>query len=364
MLSEDEIYQKIYEKHQKLLIDPHNIDNYINKFPKEKKDLFNKSYFHQKRILITGISGFVGSTLVEKLLSIDQEVEIYGIVRRQSSPTYPKIDKFLNRIVIKEANLFDYSSLETTIKEVQPDYIFHLAAQSFVPSSFRGPIEVVRTNIEGTVNLLEIIRKLDLDIDCIHVAGSSEEYGLVFPDEIPIKESNPFRPQSPYAASKIATEHFSLAYHRMYGIPIVVTRGFNHTGPNRGVMFVTSVIANQIAKILRKEIKEIIIGNPNPIRDFTDIRDMIQGYLLAITVGKKGDVYNLGHGMGISIKNLIELTATLYNVKYTIKIDRTRFRPAEVPVLLCDYAKAKNHIGYYPQYPITETMQNLVKSYL
>jgi len=364
MLTEEEIFNEINKIHKDILIDPENIEYYSSKFKNEKKNLFDTKKLAGERILITGITGFVGSHLAEKLLSLNENVEIYGIVRRQSVPTFPNIKHIINNINLYEANLIDYSSLEYAIEKIEPTYIFHLAAQSFVPTSFVAPIESVTTNIQGTVNLLEIIRKKDLDVKGLQVACSSEEYGLVYPNEIPISEENPLRPQSPYAVSKIATEHYSLTYFRAYNLPIVITRGFNHTGPRRGIKFVTSVVASQIAQIIQKKTREIIIGNPKPIRDFTFIEDMLQGYILAILNGKRGEVYNLGHGYGISIENLIKLTASIYNVEYAIKIDQSRFRPAEVNILICDYSKAKNELGYYPQYSLIETMKRIVQFYL
>lgn len=364
MISESEIFRKIYEKHGDLLIDPDNIDKYLSQFSKEKKDLFDSNKFADTRVLITGITGFVGSHIAEKFVSLDQNVDLFGIVRRQSVPILPNLKDIIHHITLKDGNLFDYPSIEKAIKEIDPHYIFHLAAQSFVPTSFVAPIECVKTNIQGTINLYEVIRRIELDLQGIQVACSSEEYGLIFPDEVPINENNPLRPQSPYAVSKVATEHFSSLYYRAYGLPTVITRGFNHTGPRRGLRFVTSVIGSQIARAIQTGENKITIGNPKPIRDFTDIRDMVQGYLLAMTKGKLGEAYNLGHGYGISVENLIKLTASLFDINYEMEIDKERFRPTEVNVLICDYSKAKKDLGYYPQYPITETMENIVDYYM
>lgn len=364
MASETEIFEELAKKHKDVLIDPDNLETYSAMFSKEKKDLFDASKLADKRILVTGISGFVGSHIAEKLISLEQNIDIYGFVRRQSVPILPNIRDIVKDLTLKVGNLIDYPSLEKAITEIEPHYIFHLAAQSFVPTSFSAPVECVQTNILGTLNLYEVIRKHEFDLEGIQVACSSEEYGFVYPDEIPINENNPMRPQSPYAISKVATEHLSLTYHRAYGLPTIVTRGFNHTGPKRGLQFVTSVIGSQIARALKTGEKAMTIGNPKPIRDFTDIRDMVQGYLLALTKGKRGDVYNLGHGYGISIENLIKLTASHFNIDIEIQIDQGRFRPAEVNVLICDYSKAKKELGYYPQYPLTETMENIVNYFL
>ena len=368
MNAEEEIFKYIEEKYNHILINPDNIDIYLSNFKEEKRDLYDYRLLEDKRILITGISGFVGSNLVEKFIEMKKSKEInldiYGFVRRQSVPLLTNIRDFIGEIELKEGNMIDSSSIEQAIKDVEPHYIFHLAAQSFVPTSFLAPTECIQTNIQGTLNLLESIRKIDFDLINMHVACSSEEYGLVNLDEIPINENNPFRPQSPYAISKVSTEHYSLAYYRAYGIPVAITRGFNHTGPKRGSKFATSVICSQIARAIRTGESEIVLGNPKPIRDFTDIGDILQGYLLVITKGEKGSVYNIGHGYGISIENLLKLTANLFDINYTLKIDKERFRPAEVNVLICDYSKAKNELGYYPQIPITHTMKNIVNYYL
>ncbi len=364
MNSETELFKEIYALHKDLLIDPENLAPYLKHFKKEKKELCDIKRFVGKRVLITGISGFVGSHLAEKLVNYGEGIEIFGIVRRQSVPIKPNLRKIISKIGIKEANLIDYPSIENAISEIEPHYIFHLAAQSFVPTSFNAPIEAVQTNIGGTTNLLEVIRKKNLDIEGIQVACSSEEYGLVHPNEVPIKESNPFRPQSPYAISKVATEHLSRLYFKAYGLPTIITRGFNHTGPRRGLQFVASVIASQVARIIKGGNKTITLGNPKPIRDFTDIRDILEGYLLAVTKGEKGEAYNLGHGFGISIENLLKLTADKFEIEYELKIDQTRFRPAEVNVLICDYSKAEKELGYKPQYPLTDTMESLVNYYL
>ena len=364
MNDEDKFFEEINERYKDLLINPDDIEKYLQEFEKDKKEIFDKKKLADSRILITGITGFVGSHLAEKLVDLDENIEVYGTVRRQSVPIFPNILEISDHLILKEANLIDYPSLETAITEIEPNYIFHLAAQSFVPTSFNAPVESVLTNIQGTVNLLEVIRKKNMDIQCMQVACSSEEYGLVHPHEIPINENNPLRPQSPYAVSKVATEMYSLTYFKAYGVPVTITRGFNHTGPKRGLKFVTSVIASQVARAVKKGSRTIKIGNPKPIRDFSDIRDMVQGYIQSALKGKKGDVYNLGHGYGISIENLVKLTASLFDIDYNLEIDKSRFRPVEVNILVCDYSKAQRALGYKPQYPLTETMENIVNYYL
>ena len=346
-----------------LLINPEKLEDYIKHFKnyqeEMKKDLADHKFWNNKRVLITGISGFVGSHLTEKL--IDLNAEVFGIVRRHSVPEYRNISHIINKIKLVEGNLQDLSSLLTTINEHEPEIIFHLGAQSFVPTSFRCPIETYDTNIIGTANLLETIRQSQINIESIFIACSSEEYGMVYPHELPIKESNPLRPQSPYAASKVAVEILSKVHHNAYGTPVVITRAFNHTGPRRGLQFVTSVVCRQIARAILTDSKEIWIGKKDSIRDFTDVRDIVQAYLIAAEKARKGEPYNIGHGFGITIENLIRLAAKIYNIDAEIKVDKKRFRPAEVEALICDYSKAKKELDYKPRIPLTEAIKNNVE---
>src|SRR3990167_6435755 len=237
------------------------------------------------KALITGITGFVGSHLAEHLLARGDEV--YGTMRWRSR--MDNINHIKNKIKFIETDIRDSYSIEKAIMSVEPDVIFHLAAQSFVHTSFHAPQETLSTNIIGTVNLLEAVRSSGTN-PVIQIAGSSEEYGLVYPHEIPIKETNPLRPLSPYGVSKVAQDLLGYQYYQSYGMKIVRTRGFNHTGGRRGDVFVTSNFAKQVAEIeagLRKPV--IFVGDLSSRRDFTDVRDMVKGYLLACQKGKAGE---------------------------------------------------------------------------
>jgi len=307
--------------------------------------------------LITGITGFVGSHLSEFLL--DKNVEIYGIERWRSKTE--NIDHIKDKLKLIKADVRDAHSIENVIKKVEPNYIFHLAAQSFVPMSWNAPIETLETNIIGTVNLLEGVRKSEIDPK-IHIAGSSEEYGMVYPNELPIKETNPLRPLSPYGVSKVAQDRLGYQYHKSYGLKIVITRAFNHTGPRRGEAFVTSNFSKQIAEI-EKGIKkpEISVGNLEAKRDFTDVRDIVKGYWLAINKCEYGEVYNLCSGKARSIKDVLDLLISLSKVK-KIKIvqDPSRMRPSDVPILQGDFTKFHERTGWKPEIPFEKTMKDLL----
>ena len=349
---------------QELLITPENFEKYLSRFKhteEDKKDLSSRSFWEGKRVFITGISGFVGSHLVDKLL--EYNCEIHGLIRRHSSAQFPNLKETMDKIHVVEGDLQDYQSVSQALDSVEPNVIFHLGAMSFVPTSFQAPLATYSANIMGTANLMEALRKASFPVEAVHVAGSSEEYGKVDKENIPINESAPLRPMSPYGLSKVATDQLSRLSHRIYGTPTVITRGFNHSGSRRGLQFVTSVIARQVVKCMVNGQKTITIGKPDSIRDFTHVHDMVQGYLLAVEKGHKGEPYNLGHGYGITINNLALIAAQINSFEPQIIVDKSRFRPAEVDILICDYSKAKEHLGYYPRLSLKKSIQDAVEHF-
>ena len=262
------------------------------------------------RVLITGVTGFAGSHLAEYILANHPDVSIYATYRWRSRTEnletltaqdkvdviegrYPtggtlRDDGRKGRVTLLHCELTDPGAVEKLIASVQPQRIFHLAAQSFVQSSFDEPAATFRINVESQLNLLEAIRRHDTQIR-MHIAGSSEEYGLVHPDEVPMKETNPLRPLSPYAVSKVAQDKLAYQYFKSYGLHLVVTRGFNHTGPRRGTHFVTSSMARQIALIEAGKHEPVIYhGDLTSKRDWTDVRDMVRAYWLALEKGEAG----------------------------------------------------------------------------
>lgn len=291
----------------------------------------NSMKFRNKNVLITGINGFVGSHLSKKLL--EEESNVFGIVRNKKKKNEN------NNITYINGDLTDIDSLANAIDTAMPDYIFHLAAQSFVPESFQNPLNTEITNSIGTQNLLESMRVKDCDARMIF-AGSSEEYGLVFssyeqykralkkyknitpginPDnvnEIPISEDNPLRPMNPYAISKVHCDYLTRNYFHSYDLDTVVSRCFNHEGAGRGLMFVTSVITDQVSKINNEQIKHISIGNVNAFRDWSHINDTLNGYLKLALKASKGDVYNQGSMRCNSILSyiLLSIEESGYNI--------------------------------------------------
>lgn len=401
--------------------------------------------FLEKNVFITGITGFVGSYLADYLL--EQGANVYGLKRKKSGRRKPiKLIEagVCEDIDLIEGDLTDISSLANAIERAEPSHIFHLAAQSYVPYSFTNPLDVTNVNALGTINLLEAVRLSRFDPSIVF-AGSSEEYGLVvtsekqykrvlekrkhiFPQpkeipEIPVKETNPLRPMSPYGVSKVFGDHIMRNYFHSYGLRTKVSRAFNHEGARRGEEFVTSTITKQVMKLKYEEQGEIRIGNVNAFRDWSHVRDVVKGYCIISSKGKEGDVYNQGSMRVNSVLTYILLSLeeadysinrieTIKNEKkienpnsrndskafgakfMTTKVDemllndeivfekedeglvvymeegdikirfkQDRFRPAEVPILLCDNSKIRD-LGFESNYSLMDIIRDQLRYYM
>ena len=310
------------------------------------------------RALITGVTGFAGSHLAEYLLDHQPDVEVWGIYRWRSR--MENLEGVRERLRMIECDLRDFTSVHHALAQARPDYIFHLAAQSFVPSSWKAPNDTLVTNITGQTNIFEACRFLGLD-PVIQIACSSEEYGMVYPDEVPITEQNPLRPLSPYAVSKVAQDMMAYQYFESYGLKTVRTRGFNHTGPRRGDVFVESNFSKQIVSIEYGLQEPVIkVGNLEAVRDFTDVRDMVRAYWLAVTKAKPGEVYNVATGSGITIQDLLDRLLALSGAKVRVEEDPDRMRPSDVLRLIGDASKFRRDTGWAPEVPFDQTLRDLV----
>ncbi len=309
------------------------------------------------RILITGISGFAGSHLADYFLTHGKH-EIFGTIKWRS-----RRDNILHiehKVELVECDITDSYAVRSVLEKSRPDHIFHLAAQSYVPFSWRAPQGTLETNVMGELNLFERVRELKMD-PMIHIAGSSEEYGLVQPDELPITEENPLRPLSPYAVSKIAQDFLGYQYYRSYGMRIVRTRAFNHTGPRRGDVFVTSTFAKQLIQIERGLTEPVLrVGNLSAVRDFLDVRDVVRAYALVLEKGTPGEVYNIASGKGMKISELLEKLVGLTKVKISIERDPARMRPSDVELLVGSAEKFKKATGWRPEIPFDRTLADLM----
>jgi GDP-4-dehydro-6-deoxy-D-mannose reductase len=310
------------------------------------------------RILITGITGFVGSHFAE--LALADGLEVHGSYRWRSKTE--NIDHIRDRLHLTECDLRDLSSVQNLLGESDPDFVVHLAAQSFVAASWHAPAETLTTNTLSQVNLLEAIRARKGTPPRFLVIGSSEEYGLVYDDELPIKETNPLRPLSPYAVSKVTQDLMGYQYYKSYGLPIIRTRAFNHEGPRRGDVFVTSNFARQIAEIEagRRE-PTIFVGNLKARRDYTDVRDMVRGYWLLLQRGQPGEVYNLCSGRAWAIQEVLDFLLSRSAVRpIAVTEDAARLRPSDVPVLVGDASKIRADVGWRPEIPFEQTLTDLL----
>lgn len=309
-----------------------------------------------QKVLITGIAGFVGSHLAELLLA--KGYEVYGLSRPRTKMDH--IEGIKNKLHLEDADLLDTHSLYTMVSRIKPDYVFHLAAQSFVPTSWVSPSVTLEVNIVGSANLFEAVRQAHID-PVIQIACSSEEYGLVHEDELPIKETNPLRPLSPYAVSKIGMDYLGYQYYESYKVRIVRTRGFNHTGPRRGDTFAESNFAKQVALIEKGKQEPVIsVGNLEAKRDYTDVRDMVRAYLLAVEKCDPGEVYNIAFGRAIKIADMLNMLISMSKLNVTIKEDPSRMRPSDVPVLIGDNSKFVAKTGWKPEIPFEKTMEDLL----
>jgi len=310
------------------------------------------------RILITGITGFVGSHLAE--YALQRGAEVFGSVRWRSKTEH--IEEFRDRVTLIESDLRDLLSVRTVLEQSRPDCIIHLAAQSFVAASWQTPMETFHTNVISQVNLFEVMRQIRSSARFL-VIGSSEEYGLVEPHELPIRETNPLRPLSPYAVSKVAQDLMGWQYFKSYGMHVVRARAFNHSGPRRGETFATSNFAKQIAEMeagLRDPI--VHVGDLKPTRDFSDVRDIVRGYWVLLERGTPGEVYNLCSGVDWSIERVLNFLIGLARLPHIdIRQDPARLRPSDVPVLRGSREKIETALGWRTTIPLEQTLTDLLE---
>jgi GDPmannose 4,6-dehydratase len=322
----------------------------------------------KKRALITGITGMVGSHLADFLLS-NTDWDIFGMCRWRSP--LDNVAHLLDRANKKErvyfidGDLCDLISLQHAVNEAKPDYVFHLAAQSYPKTSFSSPIQTMDTNILGTLRLLEAIRGCKHIDPVIHVCSSSEVYGRVPREKLPINEDCSFHPASPYAISKIGTDLVGRFHAEAYGQKIVVTRMFTHTGPRRGDVFAESTFAKQIAMIEAGLIPPLVkTGNLESLRTWSDVRDAVRAYYMLVTVNPiPGQSYNIGGTYSCTVGTMLAFLISLSTQKNHIKIeqDTERLRPLDADLQVPDTAKFKAHTGWEPEIPFEKTMQDLLE---
>jgi len=307
-----------------------------------------------KRAWVTGCHGFVGPWLVRELQ--ERRVEVWGIDR--PGHTAPPD----STVPLLDLDLGDEHAVLSALEETHPDAIFHLAAQSSAGLSFEKPWETLRVNLRTTVGLLEGMRRTEAPRPTLLAVGSSEEYGPVEEDEGPVEEDHALRPASPYAVSKAAQTLLCLQYHKAYGLPIVCTRSFMHTGPGQSDRFVFSSFARQIAELERQAGGGILrVGNLAAVRDVSDVRDVTRAYAELAEKGAPGEIYNICSGRGVSIEEGLALLRSLSDVEVVVEVDPARLRPLDVPVLIGDPTKLKTRLGWVPSTELRKTLGDLLE---
>lgn len=306
------------------------------------------------RVLITGITGMAGSHLAEYLLEAEPGVQITGSVRwRSRMQDLAAIERHLRLV---ECDVRDRASVDRLMAQARPDFCFHLAAQSSVSASFHSPSETLVTNISGLVNVLESLRLHAPDCRVL-VPGSSEEYGA---SEGLVDERSPLLPLSPYAVSKVTQDLIGFQYHQSYKLHIIRMRAFNHTGPRRPALYAESDFARQIAAIEGGAEPVIRVGNLEAVRDYTDVRDVVRAYWLALEHCPPGQVYNICSGRAWRIGDVLEFLLSRSRVRVRIEEDPERLRPSDVPILEGSYARFHEATGWRPEIPLEQTFEDLL----
>jgi GDP-4-dehydro-6-deoxy-D-mannose reductase len=312
------------------------------------------------RVLITGVCGFAGAHLAENLVRRGG-AEITGTVR--DSSRIDGLGSWRGRIRLRPCDLRDAEALRAVVEEARPDRVFHLAGQTFVPASWKDPLATFDANVLGELNLLEAVRRVGL-APLIHIACSSDEYGAVLPGELPIDEKTLLRPMSPYAVSKAAQDLLAFGYHHSFGLKIVRTRAFSHTGPGQREEFALSGFARQIALVeAGRQRPEIRVGNLAAVRDFSDVRDIAEAYRLALEKGRPGEVYNICSGTGRRIGDALGILLSASRAKIKIKKDSARMRSADVPRLVGNASKFRKQTGWRPRIAFEETLKDLLNDW-
>jgi GDP-mannose 4,6-dehydratase len=318
------------------------------------------------RALITGISGMVGSHLAEYLLA-NTDWDIYGMLRWRSpldnlENVAPRVNR-RDRVFFLYGDLRDTLAVQDVVRKAEPDYVFHLAAQSFPRTSFESPLDTYDTNIQGTVRMLDALR-IYAPKAIIHVCASSEVFGRVSEDKLPINEDCSFHPASPYAISKVATDLIGRFYAEAYGMTVMTTRMFTHSGPRRGDVFAESSFAKQIAMIEAGLISPVVkFGNLKSVRTIADVRDAVRAYHLLLTVDPQpGAYYNIGGNHTCTIEDILNALIGMSPKSKTIRIevDPERLRPIDADLQVPDTRKFQAHTGWIPKIPFEVTMRDLL----
>jgi len=302
------------------------------------------------RILITGCTGFVGGYLLELCRIRYPHAELFGVTGRSTVPT-------MSDVQLMVADIAQAEDMHQVVARAQPDLIIHLAAQSSVAASWQDPAETLRVNAGGAIQVLEAVRSAHL-MPRIVLVGSGEQYGMVRPEDNPIREECPFRPANPYAVSKAAQDLYGYQYFVAYGLPILRVRPFNHFGPRQAATFVVANFARQIALIEARKAEPVLsVGNLQARRDFLPVEDVVTAYLAAAEQGQPGEAYNIGSGQARSISAILDLLLTFAKIPIQLREDPARLRPVDVPLLEADTSRLRADTNWQPSVPFEVALQ-------
>jgi GDP-4-dehydro-6-deoxy-D-mannose reductase len=313
-----------------------------------------------KKILITGISGFVGGHFVHYLTTHHHDLEIYGISRTRPAWDFiPEMPEFTRNSRFYQADLMDIQKIKSLIVEIQPDYIVHLAAQSSVAESWKTPVDSFMNNTNIFLNIIDTVRLNDYTARVLSV-GSSEQYGIVSEKDLPLHEKSLQHPANPYAVARVAQEQLARIYAEGYGLDICCTRSFNHCGPGQSDRFVVSSIVKQFVQIAHGIQEPVIhIGNGAIVRDFIDVRDVVAVYYLLLAQGKRGEVYNICSGQGKSIHDIVTMLSEMLDIPVRIKQEQSHIRPIDNPRIVGSNGKIRHELGWHPTIPFEQTLQSM-----
>lgn len=306
------------------------------------------------RALITGITGFAGSHLAQILL--DRGDQVVGVARSHTK-TLDYLSQPIEPII---ADLRDADAVDHLISEVQPDAIYHLAGQAFVPRSWSNPWDTMENNIHPQLNILEAMVKYSSPARLL-ISTSNEVYGRIAEDQLPVRENTPLHPQNPYGVSKVTQDVMALQYHLSRGLDVLRARAFNHIGPRQNPFFVAASFAKQIAQIEAGLNDAVLyVGNLEAQRDFTDVIDVTRAYALLVEHGESGEAYNIGTGRAYSIQYLLDVLLNYSNIRIEIEPDPDRMRPSDIPVIYADNSKLCSQTGWQPLYKFEDSLQRVL----
>jgi GDP-4-dehydro-6-deoxy-D-mannose reductase len=308
------------------------------------------------KALVTGIAGFAGSHLTEHLL--EKGIEVYGFYH----PKHPteNLEEVKDRIKLIACDVLDAKSVEKAVKDSSFDLVFHLAAFASPAQSFKDPQGTLKNNILGQLNILSALADIKSKARIL-VIGSADEYGNIDPKDLPADEDTPLAPPSPYAVSKVAQDMLGLQFYLHHKLKIVRVRPFNHIGPRQSPAFVVSAFATQIAHLESRGGGVLKVGNLQTYRDFTDVRDMVHAYLLALERGNYGEVYNLGSGRAVKIADVLKELLAMAKVKIKVVQDTRLMRPVDTKIITCDFSKFRKQTGWQPKIPISITLSDTIE---